>query len=109
MDVRHQYIVFVSSQNPLQMTDAMCLLVCSHLYKVVSYYFGCHEDKHDGKAEGDISRSLHHDNSQTESHPHNATCGEQHIITRTILICSYLPEQVDLWISVIRINYKDGP
>lgn len=67
-------------------TDAMCLWGFPHLHKVVSYYFGCHEDEHDGKTEGDISRSLHHDNSQTESHPHNATCGEQHIITRTILL-----------------------
>lgn len=64
----------------------MCLQPFPYLYKVVSYYFGSHEDEHDGKAVCDISCSLHHDNSQTESHPHNATCRGQRIITGAILL-----------------------
>ncbi len=63
-----------------------CLYLITHLYKVVSHYLGSHEDEHDGKAVCDISSSLHHDDSQTKSHSHDATCGEQDTVTAAVLV-----------------------
>lgn len=66
--------------------DKVWVCLFTHLYKVVSHYLGSHEDEHYGKTVCDISCGLHHDDSQTESHPHNATWGERRIITGTMVL-----------------------
>lgn len=62
----------------------MRLFLLTHFLKIVSDYLGGHEDEHDGKAVGDVSRRLHHDDGQTERHSHNAACGEQLKVNKKI-------------------------
>lgn len=78
----------------------------SYLYKVVSHYFGSHEHEHDGEAVCDISCGLHHDNSQTESHSHNATCGDKSILPNCyfIILCSFTRIDIARTKNINKIN-----